>query len=224
MHNYGAYQLSTFGYLTKAPEYLCKYEANGAWESCQRQEICAEDSVISEYKFDTSSAYYMNNFFTEMDMTCWSQSSISMIVRMQFFGFLFGIPLFIVLEKWGRIRALNMVIPLSILGSYLSLETSSYWLMCLGYLFQGMAHIKKPLSFGFPNDNCDPKNANIAMGIMLAIDVMTLGVFCSLTLLVTRDTLKLLKVINMVAAICILVIPFLMNESPTWLIANNKNK
>ena len=76
MHNQGNYQLLTFGYLTRTPDFLC-LGTDLQWESCTKADICTNNRV---YKFDENAPYSMQNLFTEMDMTCWPDWQISFLV------------------------------------------------------------------------------------------------------------------------------------------------
>jgi hypothetical protein len=109
-----------------------------------------------------------------MDMTCWSDSDINWMVQLQFIGFFFGTPLFIVLEKFGRVKALTLIIPILLLGTWLVMQTDSYNFMCIGYFLQGVAHIKKPLCYGFSLENCGPIGKALGVSVILFVDMTVL--------------------------------------------------
>ena len=58
---------------------------------------------------------------------------------------------------------------------------------------------------------------------MQAVEVLTICVFCGMHLWVSNNCLLYVKWLNVFQAMCCLFIPFIMVESPTWLIANGKN-
>lgn len=221
LHSFSAYQVYTFGYLTRAPPFLCR-EGDSDWQECKKEEICAP-GFSQEWKFDTSDKYYLKNFFTEMDMTCWKQSDINWMVQLQFVGFFFGTPLFLILEKFGRIKALNLIIPILLLGTWLVMQTDSYNFMCIGFFLQGIGHIKKPLSYGFPIENCDKNSSSMGISIILFFDMLVMFFFQFGAIFITNDAIAIIRWACLTQSFVILLLPFFMLESPTWLIQNRRN-
>jgi len=108
MCNYSSQLIFPFGYLTNAPETLCRADPSLGWEACTREQICADDTL--EYKFDTTDPNYINGLFTEMDMTCWSSDDVSGMLSNFFIGWSVS-TLFIWLpDRLGRVRMIKTFI------------------------------------------------------------------------------------------------------------------
>jgi len=158
-----------------------------------------------------------------MDMTCWSQGEINWMVQLQFVGFFFGTPLFLILEKFGRIKALNLIIPILLLGTWLVMQTDSYNFMCMGFFLQGIAHIKKPLCYGFSIENCDQHKYSLGISIVLMFDMLVMFFFQFGAIFITNDAIAIVRWACLSQSFVILLLPFFMLESPTWLIQNRRN-
>ena len=58
---------------------------------------------------------------------------------------------------------------------------------------------------------------------MIGIEVSTIAIFCLWCKFVSSNTLQFIKWVNVLQSISCLAIPFIMCESPLWLIQNGRN-
>ena len=156
-------------------------------------------------------------------MTCWSDERISYMVSLYVLGFILGTFFFVLPDKIGRRKTILCLIPLQIVGSLLTLHSRNYYLICLGFVIQGMVHIKKSVAYNFPYEITDQKSANLYINFVIQYDSLSLFIFCFMGYFVTRDMIGLVRIIDCVGIIVLLTLPFLIQESPFWLIANGKN-
>jgi len=50
----------------------------------------------------------------------------------------------------------------------------------------GLVHVKKLIGFSFPSENGDAESANVAIGFMLFVDFVTIGIFCFVGYFITN--------------------------------------
>ena len=107
---FGAQLQYNYAYLTNSVKYEC--ELNGSWEACEAEYICLDKESV-EYRPVESDINYMVNFYTQMDMVCWSSNKISFIAQNYFFGFALGFILISLPEKYGRTKTMtHFILPL----------------------------------------------------------------------------------------------------------------
>lgn len=81
--NSGAFFAYCFAYLILEQKYVCSPTGgDGVFSECSVQEICDARTLAKEsggtvpfsYKVDTSYDYYLENWYTEMDLMCTSDT------------------------------------------------------------------------------------------------------------------------------------------------------
>lgn len=77
--------------------------------------------------------------------------------------------------------------------------------------------MKKNISFNYHYDISDRDTANLMVCFIVAYDTMTTFMFCIVRILITDDVLGAMRVYDLVAIVLILIIPFILVESPYWL-------
>lgn len=161
----------------------------------------------------------MRNFYTEMDMTCWTEAKIAYMVNMFVFGFVLGVFLSLLPDKVGRRKTMFILLPLQIIGSQLCLYSMNYYLIGLGYFIGGLVHCKKFISFAYHYEISYERSANIYMSLIVAYDLFTMLFFCAIRLFITKDMLYAIRVYDICAVVLLVVsIPIFFYESPKWLL------
>ena len=102
-----------FVFLTMEQMYLCRFDENDPFQSCSAEEqICPaiEDGIESmEYKVDTSYAYYLNNWYVQMDFVCTNKVNINSMISFQYIVFgIAGLLFFAMPDNFGRRTTMNI--------------------------------------------------------------------------------------------------------------------
>jgi hypothetical protein len=117
---YGMQFSYLYGLLTYPVAFVCNFNGEGTtWESCSREEICQSLSNGGniEYTADTKDENYLNGFYTDMDMVCWSDEKIYSFFQVYFIAnfcsmFLVSIP-----DRLGRKNTFALLfLPIAILN------------------------------------------------------------------------------------------------------------
>lgn len=98
--------------------YLCRISNTTAYESCSEELICEilkTPGVNLDYIPNKNASGYLNNWYVENKMICLDQS-LRQPAKMFFIGYFFGVVLIFFPEVFGRKKALNIILPFSIIG------------------------------------------------------------------------------------------------------------
>jgi MFS family permease len=157
----------------------------------------------------------MRNFYTEMEMTCWSEAKIAYMVNMFVFGFVLGVFLSLLPDKIGRRKTMLIMLPFQIIGSQLCLYSMNYYLTGLGYFIGGLVHSKKFIAYAYHFEISDEKSANIYMSTIIGYDIFTMLIFCAIRLFLTKDMLYAIRVYDIFSLVFLVIfIPIFFFESP----------
>lgn len=139
LRNSGMYFIYAFGYLTLQQQFLCS-KSNGFEQCSVKDAICPalERGEHIEYKIDTGYEYYLNNWVQQMELTCIDQQTIAYLMSAYFVGVgLGGLCMHSIADKWGRKKAINLVVILHLLAQYLLLHVTNYYMRMLSFFLIG---------------------------------------------------------------------------------------
>ena len=106
-----------FAYLVLEQNFLCTSGASENFTECTSSQICKArndpDSTLT-YKVDRNYAYYLENWYLQMDLVCTPPATIGLVITAYYIGFAVGGLFFSFPEKYGRKRSVifGMVISL----------------------------------------------------------------------------------------------------------------
>ena len=116
---YGDALIIGFVYMTSTHKLNCKYEGENLFRECTKEEVCANflnpEFVTQPITTDKDYIYSLTGLSHEVN--CWSETAIAFLGQLWFMGFLSKILATPLLEKFGYLRVLKvLIIPLNILS------------------------------------------------------------------------------------------------------------
>ena len=116
---------------------------------------------------------------------------------------------------------MNIVIPLYIIASAITIYSLSLEGKAIGFFVQGFLHIKITLSYSHILELVPETHKGFVATVLTAFDSVSLAVFGITLMFISRDLVKFLEVVNIIETIACLIYLSFAPESPSWLI-NNK--
>lgn len=130
-----------------------------------------------------ATVYRAVNFFSnwatdEMDLICKPLSDYQPILESQFVFYFLGAVFMTMPDTIGRIGTMYVVGPLHLAFGALSIYSTDYYLKTLGYIVQGILHIKIPISFLHMCELVPDSSKIFSLSVVTAFDSATLGWIC----------------------------------------------
>ena len=95
-------------------------------------------------------------------------------------------------------------------------------LKSVGYFFQGILHLKIPLSFTHLFELSPEEKKSICSILISSIDNFTLAYFSLFLLFITRDADRIIKTVYLIEAVAIFLYLAIAPESPAWCLLNHR--
>ena len=117
---------------------------------------------------------------------------------------------------------MNIVMPLYILASCLTIYGTTLQLKAIGYFIQGFLHIKIPVSFAYIYEMIPEGQKDFCSMFINTFDNCTMGVIGIAFLFVTKEATWFLEMVNLFEMAFVILFLALAPESPNWLLLNGK--
>ena len=162
---------------------------------------------------------------TSPQMNCWSQESLAFMAQFYFIGFASKIFIEFFPENHGYVRVTKFaILPLNIVAFQLQLFSQSYLLRCVGFFLQGLCYIKVITCYIILKDICLSKFDSLMSILTIARDYSVIGVFCLSMVIISRDAIFYLYVVNVLNIISFVIFAIISVESPSYLISKGKHQ
>ena len=147
------------------------------------------------------------------------------MAQFYFIGFASKILIEFFPENHGYVRVTKLaILPLNILGYQLQLFSQSYFLRCVRFFLQGLCYIKVITCYIILKDICVSKYDSLMSILTIARDYSVIGVFCITMVVISRDAILYLNVVNILNIASFIVFAFISVESPAYLISKGKHQ
>ena len=113
-----------------------------------------------------------------MDLICKPLSEYQYILEFQFIFYFLGALLMTMPDTYGRIGTMSVVLPLHLAFGYLSIFSPDPTIKTIGYVVQGILHIKIPISFLHLCEVMPDSGKIFAMSVVTAFDSATMAWIC----------------------------------------------
>jgi len=224
--NSGFYLFNAFPYLVMDQKYECRDNATGVYSSCTAEQICDESGPTVTYRVDKSYEYYLNNWFTEMDMVCFSEQAISSMLTLFFVGFAIGgLVMYPLPDKYGRRKSMLFDYALNLICQIGVLAIPQY--STRAFLFGGIGffQIKNSLSYVWLFESVPSRHKTIACTLINSFDAIPYIVICVYFDHMSSNWLPLQVFMTSLGVLAYVFILLAMPESPRWhLIKGNKEE
>ena len=145
------------------------------------------------YEVDRTYEGYFNNWMVTTDLMCASQLHSSLVGSSYFIGIIFGIFMFQMPNNLGRKKTMEIVMPIYILCSAITVFAPYSLLKAVGFFTQGLLHIKIPLSYIHVYELVPEEKKGLCTILINICDNFTLAFFSLIALFVTKDADDTLK-------------------------------
>ena len=109
------------------------------------------------------------------------------------------------------------------IGFALTVYGPTMQLKKIGFIIQGIMHMKNSLAFLLTTELIPNKNLAISLTLLTLLDTFTIGGTCLLIKYVDRDVNNLLEVYFKVGCVCSILFAVLIPESPKWMLMKEPN-
>ena len=177
-----------------------------------------------KYRVDTSSDRYLYNWYLSIDLKCNTDDEIASIPASYFFGYGCGLMLFFLPDKFGRKMTMNMVLPLYIISSHITVYGKTINAKKLGFFLQGYLHIKYTNLYTHAMELVPEKYKHITCTAITGLDAGPMLYNCFVIYFIKRDVHTFLEFSHKVSAVATIIYLLIAPESPRWHFLNKGNK
>ena len=225
----------TFAYLVLEQQFLCNKSGlesvastseSGLYEQCTTKEICAlrkADSSFSAYKVDTSYQYYLENWYTEMDLMCQTPAAIGFIISAYYIGFAIGGLFFAFPDKYGRKKSLIFGQVLNCISQTVMIYVPNYWIRFAMFGLAGLSQIKNSVSYVWLSECTSKPFKTRAFTIINIIDALPILLYCLYFMFIGKNWMYLSLLFCILSYIALFA-AFICPESPRWLLVNGRTE
>jgi MFS family permease len=130
-------------FLKSEPHHFYCKQSNGKFESCTKEQICANNLRPDQYYADKSDSQYIDNWVEQADLLCQDKQAIGFIGFFYFFGVIIAVticPVGYLSDKLGRKWVFIGSMVIEIISCYILLTANTINKLYAGMLLMGMAH------------------------------------------------------------------------------------
>ena len=152
----------------------------------------------------------------QLDLVCTPSIQINQIGAWYFIGYGLGIVFFMLPDLIGRKGAMKFIMPLNIIGCYMTIYTNTLFLKTLGYFIQGVFHLKVSTSFMHLQELVPEEHRDKAVTIVTSIDSSMVIIGCFLLQFVNNNETDVTGLMFWIGCVAIVLYFLLVPESPSW--------
>lgn len=131
------------GFLEYYPDFECREEMSGPWQSCKRENMCDLYGYpsVDHVRIVTDNSKYINNFIEKYELACSSKFLIGLIGGIFFFGWMLGSVIITPLaDKIGRKKVMLtcMLIQMAVMTTIILNDSLPF--LYVGYFITGFCN------------------------------------------------------------------------------------
>eukprot|EP00347_Sterkiella_histriomuscorum_P005881 403354919 len=192
-----ALMMYNYGYFFMYPKYQCQMNmdasnplASDNYQSCSREEICGSRNSIN-YRIDQTNEYSLQNWITQLDLTCTDSFKISLFGTLDFVGQLISsIVMPPIADKYGKkyftITATYLQIIMYIMMLVFSRSTSLYYLCT--FIFGVLFISKNYITYAHMVDMVGTERVSSYTSVLFCVDSMIFIVCPVILKFISRNT------------------------------------
>lgn len=111
-------------------------------QECSAAQICAfrsNDPTYDAFAVDKSYQYYLNNWYSEMDLMCLSAAKIGFLITAYYIGFAIGGLCFTFPDTYGRKKSLIFGLILATISQTVMIVSHDYWVRFAMFGLSGLS-------------------------------------------------------------------------------------
>ena len=208
--------------------YLCSTDDGINFDECPTETICAAKDNPEEYdrflyKVDTEYEYYIENWYSEMDLTCTPETTVSMMFTCYFIGTLVSGFLAPIPDRYGRKKSVFSGLLLSTLSQTFMLFVPSLAARAVCFFLLGFANLKNSQAYVWLSEVVPFERRSCTFTIINIADACTGLVAGIFYVLISRNYMPLYIFVVSLSYLALLLALF-MPDSPRWLLITDKEK
>ena len=135
-----------------------------------------------------------------------------------------GLILFAMPDRIGRKTSMVLNFGLHVAAQYLIIFVPTYGARLIGFLIYGLTQLKNTVSYIYLLELIPEKYGTVANVSMTSFDSATMAFVCLYFILISKDWFPLMFVMTLMSTFALLVIIFVLTESPIWLLNVGRTK
>ena len=224
IRGYGAALIYLYALNTEPVPYLCKVKPDALFEPCSAVYICEMRGLIGlEYKPDTASARYLNNWYVQNDLVCQSKFEVAKVLSWYFISQIFGASLFFLPDSFGRKKSMNFLLVFNVIGIYIVTFYSSSLMKSIGFFLMGFFHLKISLSFCYSTELCTDKDKAKMPTFIQFFDSSLILIAPLIFKYIDKNTQPLLNILLYIGTTGCILFVILVPESPRHIFMKDPN-
>ena len=226
--NAGTYFYYPFAYFVLKQKFLCTSDATILEEprSCSVEDICLARSIdpsFSDYTVDTSYKYYLDNWYTKMDLLCESPATIGFLISAYYIGYTVGGVFWAFPDRYGRKFSTIFGLVMATVSQTGMLISHDYWVNWAMFFLSGLSQIKIVCSYIYLSECTSSLYKPASFTYINIVDAAPLMITCLFYMLVSPNVMILPWVFTVLSYAAVFA-SFLCPESPRWLLVNGRSQ
>lgn len=181
-----------------------------------------ENPSYSNYRVDSSYQYYLENWYTEMDLMCTSTASIGFMITAYYMGFTLGGMFFALPDNKGRKTSLIFGLILSCISQTVMIFVPNYWVRFAMFGLSGLSQIKNSVSYVWLSECTSKPYKSRAFTTINVFDALPMVITCLYFQYVSKNWVHLSLFFCGLSYLA-LVFSFICPESPRWLLIKGRS-
>lgn len=171
---------------------------------------------------DSSYQYYLENWFTEMDLMCTSAASIGFMITAYYIGFSVGGLFFTMPDNLGRKVSLIFGLLLACISQTVMIFVPNYWVRFAMFGLSGLSQIKNSVSYVWLSECTSKPYKSRAFTTINVFDALPMVITCLYFMLISKNWIHLSLFFCCLSYLA-LVAAFICPESPRWLLIKGRS-
>ena len=176
-----------------------------------------------EYRVDESYDYYLDNWYTQMDLVCANMVGINFMLSARYIVYgIAGFLLFSLPDKYGRKWTLVICAAVMIVAQLLMIFVPTFEARMISFIMFGLAMLKMSLPYIYMAELVPPSYTASTSVSMTSFDSSPMFVYSLYLLFISRNWMPIILATTILAAISLIFAAICMPESPSWLLSQGR--
>jgi MFS family permease len=205
--------------------YDCRFDPSNDFRHCSTQEICAAKDISGfvEYKIDTTTPSYFENWYHDMDVLCMPMSAVMALgTAWAVSSGLSGIVCSGLAEQVGRKKTIVIGQVFQCIASAVMLLSKSYYMRLACCILLGMGRLNNGQCYTFGFEIVSKKYKSLVCSVINTWDSSYLMVFNLYWMFVSKNWYYFFVVHSTFSFLLLIVFVLFVPESPKHLLLQGK--